>query len=131
VHPEGWTAKGHGRERTFQRDLIDPEEIRHETIRLADAVVDDLRREERPATHVSVKVRFSPFFTSTHGMKLEEPTMEREQFRSAALRALERFELDRPVRLIGVRAEMAPPVLDDAGLDVPLDAGPTGSRPSY
>jgi DNA polymerase-4 len=109
VHPEGWTAKGHGRERTFQRDLTDPDEIRRETIRLADAVLDDLRREERPATHVTVKVRFAPFFTSTHGVTLAEPTMDPEALRSAALRALGRFELDRPVRLLGVRAEMAPP----------------------
>ena len=115
VHPEGWTAKGHGRERTFQRDLTDPSEIRRETVRLADAVLDDLRREERPATHVTVKVRFAPFFTGTHGVTLGEPTMEPEAVRSAALRALERFELDRPVRLLGVRAEMAPPVVQDAG----------------
>ncbi|HEX5903176.1 MAG TPA: DNA polymerase IV [Actinomycetota bacterium] len=109
VHPEGWTAKGHGRERTFQRDLTDHDEIRRETVRLADAVLDDLRREERSATHVTVKVRFAPFFTSTHGVTLGEPTMEPEALRSAALRALGRFELDRPVRLLGVRAEMAPP----------------------
>ncbi|HJS25721.1 MAG TPA: hypothetical protein VJ913_01170, partial [Actinomycetota bacterium] len=109
VHPEGRTAKGHGRERTFQRDLTDPEEVRRETVRLADAVLDDLRLEERPATHITVKVRFAPFFTSTRGVALEEPTMEPEALRSAALRALERFELDRPVRLLGVRAEMAPP----------------------
>jgi nucleotidyltransferase/DNA polymerase involved in DNA repair len=108
VHPEGWTAKGHGRERTFQRDLTDLDEIRRETIRLADAVALDLRREERPATHVTVKVRFAPFFTSTHGVTLDEPSMAPEALRSAALRALERFELDRPVRLLGVRAEMAP-----------------------
>jgi DNA polymerase IV len=109
VHPEGWTAKGHGRERTFQRDLTDPAEIRAETIRLAESVVEDLRREERPATHVTVKVRFAPFFTSTHGVTLDAPTMEPDALRAAALRALERFELDRPVRLLGVRAEMAPP----------------------
>jgi nucleotidyltransferase/DNA polymerase involved in DNA repair len=115
VHPEGWTAKGHGRERTFQRDLTELDQIRRETIRLADAVVDDLRREERPATHVTVKVRFAPFFTSTHGVRLDEPTLAPEALRSAALRALERFELDRPVRLLGVRAEMAPPVVQDAG----------------
>jgi hypothetical protein len=31
----------------------------------------------------------------------------------AAARALERFDLDRPVRLVGVRAEMTPPVVQD------------------
>ncbi len=109
VHPEGWTAKGHGRERTFQQDLTDPEEIRRETVRLADDVVRDLVREDRPATQIVVKVRFAPFFTSTHGVALPEPTADPGALRAAALRALERFELDRPVRLLGVRAEMAPP----------------------
>jgi DNA polymerase-4 len=115
VHPEGRTPRGHGRERTFQRDLTDPEDIRRRTARLADEVADDLRREERPATRITVKVRFAPFFTSTHGVALDEPSMDPEALRSAALRALERFELDRPVRLLGVRAEMTPPMVEDRG----------------
>ena len=54
---------------------------------------------------VVVKVRFAPFFTSTHGAKLPEPTTDAVAIETAALGALERFELDRPVRLLGVRAE--------------------------
>jgi DNA polymerase-4 len=57
---------------------------------------------------VIVKVRFAPFFTSTHGSPMAEPTSDPDRIAEAAGRALERFELDRPVRLLGVRAEMAP-----------------------
>jgi DNA polymerase-4 len=52
-----------------------------------------------------VKVRFAPFFTSTHGAKLPEPSTDAGAIEAAALDALERFELLRPVRLLGVRGE--------------------------
>lgn len=109
VHPEGWTAKGRGRERTFQLDLTDPTEIRREVERLARDVTIDLAKERRPAIRVVVKVRFAPFFTRTHGVTLAQPSGEEERVVDAARRALDRFELDRPVRLLGVRAEMTPP----------------------
>ena len=54
-----------------------------------------------------MKVRFAPFFTSTHGVALPDPSAAPDEIAAAALRALERFELDRPVRLLGVRAEFS------------------------
>ena len=113
VHPEGWTAKGRSREHTFQRDLTDPDEVGAEVARTAREVASDLRRDDRLAARVVVKVRFAPFFTSTHGVTLAEPTADADLVAEAAARALERFELDRPVRLVGVRAEMTPPVVQD------------------
>jgi DNA polymerase-4 len=67
--------------------------------------MEDLRKDGRPVIRVIVKVRFAPFFTSTHGAKLLEPSTEARTIETAALEALERFELDRPVRLLGIRAE--------------------------
>ena len=107
VTSDPYVPRGRGRERTFQQDLLDPAEIRREVIRLAQQVADDLEREGRPAIRVVVKVRFAPFFTRTHGIPTEEPTSDPGALRAAALRALERFELDRPVRMLGVRAEMS------------------------
>jgi DNA polymerase-4 len=115
VHPEGWTAKGRSREHTFQRDLTDPDEVGAEVARTAREVASDLRRDDRLAARVVVKVRFAPFFTSTHGVTLAEPTADADLVAEAAARALERFHLDRPVRLVGVRAEMTPPVVQDGG----------------
>lgn len=114
VHAEGWVAKGRGRERTFQLDLTDLDEIRGEVARLARDVARDLEREGRAAERIVVKVRTSSFFTSTHGVKLAEPGADPAEIEDAAGRALERFELGRPVRLLGVRAEMTPPVVDNA-----------------
>jgi DNA polymerase-4 len=103
VHPEGWVARGSGREHTFQQNLTDPDEIASEVERLAREVAHDIERGGRLAVRVVVKVRFAPFFTSTHGVPIAEPTAE------AAGRALAKFALDRPVRLLGVRAELEAP----------------------
>jgi len=110
VIDEPYVAKGHGRERTFQRDLTDPEEVRRRTAALAREIAGELRESGRPAVRIVVKVRFAPFVTSTHGVKLPEPTVDAEAIERGAIEALGRFELDRPVRLLGVRAELeAPP----------------------
>jgi DNA polymerase-4 len=98
-------ARGHGRERTFQEDLTDPEEIRREVSRLAHELMEDVRAEGRQVIRVTVKVRFVPFFTRQHALKLEEPTEDEEAIEEGAQRALAKFELDRPVRLLGVRGE--------------------------
>jgi DNA polymerase-4 len=105
VTDEPYVARGHGRERTFQQDLTDAGEIRRGVADLVAELMEDLRRDSRPVIRVIVKVRFAPFFTSTHGAKLLEPSTDLQAIETAALEALARFELDRPVRLLGVRAE--------------------------
>jgi DNA polymerase-4 len=100
-------ARGHGRERTFQQDLTDPEEIRREVSRLVHELMEDIRAEGRPVVRVVVKVRFAPFFTKQHGVRLAEPTQDAAMIEAGSRAALARFELDRPVRLLGVRGEFA------------------------
>jgi DNA polymerase-4 len=100
-------ARGHGRERTFQQDLTDPDQIREEVSRLAQELMEDVRAEGRPVVRVVVKVRFAPFFTKQHGVKLPEATDDEATIASGAQAALARFDLERPVRLLGVRAEFA------------------------
>jgi nucleotidyltransferase/DNA polymerase involved in DNA repair len=109
VHPEGWVARGRGREHTFQQNLTDPDEIASEVGRLAREVARDLARERRLAARVVVKVRFAPFFTGTHGVPMTEPSADEHAIAEAAARALAKFDLGRPVRLLGVRAEMQDP----------------------
>lgn len=108
VSVEPYVPKGRGRERTFQQDIADPEEVRAEVAKLAREIVDDLREERRAAVRIVVKVRFAPFDTHTHGVPLARATIDPDHIEQGALRALAKFELDRPVRLLGVRAEMTP-----------------------
>jgi DNA polymerase IV len=109
VTDEPHVPRGHGRERTFQTDLTDPDEIRTRIADLARELAGELAGGDRPAVRVVVKVRFSPFFTSTHGVRLPAATLEAAAIERGALEALGRFGLDRPVRLLGVRVELADP----------------------
>jgi DNA polymerase IV len=52
-------------------------------------------------------VRYAPFITHTHQQTLPESTHDVSQLEEAALAALGRFSSQRPVRLLGVRAEFA------------------------
>ena len=105
VSAEPWVPRGVSRERTFQQDLEDPDEIRRELVRLTHELMEDLERDGRPVIRVTVKVRFVPFFTQQRSVKLAEPTLEIVAIEAGALEALDRFEIDRKVRLLGVRAE--------------------------
>ncbi len=63
----------------------------------------------RIVTRVAVTVRTATFYTRTKIRKLPAPTTDPDVIVTAALRVLELFELDRPVRLLGVRLELAVP----------------------
>jgi DNA polymerase IV len=76
ISDEPYVARGHGHERTFQQDLTDSETIRRELSRLVHELMKDLRRDGRPVMRVTVKVRFAPFFTQQHAMKLAEPATD-------------------------------------------------------
>ena len=102
-----YVPRSRGREVTFQVNLDDWEQVRAEVARLAERVTADVVAEERPAVRVVVKVRYAPFFTSSHSRSLPRPTADGDAIREAALAALERFTDRRPVRLLGVRAEFA------------------------
>jgi DNA polymerase-4 len=105
VSAEPWVPRSRSRETTFQRNIDDWAQVREEVLRLADQVTRDVDAEQRPAVRIVVKVRHAPFFTSTHGHKLAEPTSDQAVIRQAALAALDMFTDRRPVRLLGVRAE--------------------------
>ena len=100
-----WVAKSRSRETTFQADLTDGTAIAAEVSALARRVAADVVEEGRPAARVAVKVRFAPFFTHTRSMTLDAPTDDVTRLTEAALAVLAKFELDRPIRLLGVRAE--------------------------
>ena len=118
VSSEPWVPKGVSRERTFQRDLTSSEEIRRELDRLAEETAEDVRNEGRPAVRVVVKVRLVPFITTTRSVKLPEASGDAAAIAAGARAALARFPpIERPVRLLGVRAELQDPeaVTDEKG----------------
>ena len=64
-------------------------------------------REGRTVTHVGVIVRTSSFFTQVKTGKLPTTAAEAAPVVSKALEVLARFEITRPVRLLGVRVDLA------------------------
>ncbi|MDQ4108833.1 MAG: DNA polymerase IV [Actinomycetota bacterium] len=118
-----WIPRGVSRERTFQQDLATQEEIFRELDRLASETTEDVRKEGRHAVRVVVKLRLVPFITKTRGISLPEPTSEPEAIAAGARAAFARFPtVERPVRLLGVRAELeeSGPSGPSGGLDLPL-----------
>ena len=59
--------------------------------------------------YVAVTVRTATFYTRTKIRKLDAPTTDSGVITAAALRILDLFELDRPIRLLGVRLELEMP----------------------
>ena len=76
---------------------------------LAEQVVKDIAAEGRPCMRVHLKVRFAPFFTVARSRKAPEPTYDAALIGGTALDLLRGLADDRPIRLLGVRAEMVPP----------------------
>ncbi|MFD5245991.1 DNA polymerase IV [Amycolatopsis sp. NPDC058340] len=104
-----YVARSRSRETTFQQNLTDPEVMATEVVALAKRVSQDVAEEGRPAARVAVKVRFAPFQTHTHSVTLPAPTSDPVEIEKAALAVLGMFDLGRPVRLLGVRAEFGTP----------------------
>lgn len=102
-----YRARSRSRETTYQQNLVDWAEVRREVTRLAREVAKDVAAEGRPAVRMVVKVRYAPFFTHTHGVPLAEATGDADRLVAGALAALDRFTGGEPVRLLGVRAELA------------------------
>ncbi|WP_194398799.1 MULTISPECIES: DNA polymerase IV [Microbacterium] len=106
-----WVARGHSKETTFQTNIVDPAEIEDAARRLLDQVLDEVAADDRPVVGLGLKVRYAPFLTKTFTKKIPS-TSDRAVIIERALELVAKIEPGRPLRLLGVRAEMAMP--DDA-----------------
>ncbi|MDQ1605174.1 MAG: polymerase [Actinomycetota bacterium] len=102
-----WERRSRGREVTYQVDIADWDEVVGEVRALARRVAGEVVDDGKDVVRVAVKVRYRPFFTETHSRVTPVPTRDADVIEQAALEALERFTDRRPVRLLGVRAELA------------------------
>jgi DNA polymerase-4 len=106
-----WVARGHSRETTFQRDLTDPAQVTDAVRELTARVLQDVRIEGRPVIGVTLKIRYAPFETTTRARKIPA-TSDANEILGQVLDLADEIEPGRPIRLLGLRAEMAMP--DDA-----------------
>jgi DNA polymerase-4 len=95
--------KTRSRETTFDADVSAWQEIARTIAALAREVAEDLRDDGYRARTIGIKLRFADFETRTREKTLADPTDDPLAIRKAAFECLQRLELNRPVRLVGVR----------------------------
>jgi DNA polymerase IV len=110
-----WVARSRSKETTYPTDLDGRAEVEPAVRTLARELGQEVVEAGRRVTHVAVKVRYRSFFTPIRVMKLRGgPTSDVEEIERAAVTVLDKFDLDRPVRLLGVRADLQMPASDPA-----------------
>jgi DNA polymerase IV len=109
VSARPWVPRSHSHVVTFPADLTDRVEMNSAVTELALRTLAEVINERRVVNRVAVTVRSATFYTRTRVRKLDNPTTDRAAITAAALGLLDLFELDRPVRLLGVRLELVMP----------------------
>lgn len=103
--------RGHGRETTYPSDLVDRAEIEQAALTLLEQVPADVAEDGRGVVGLGLKVRYAPFTTKTFTKRIPESS-DRDVVIERARELIARIAPDRPVRLLGIRAEM--PLPDEA-----------------
>lgn len=99
--------KSLSRETTFERDLHaqrNRAELGEIFTRLCEQLAADLRAKGYRAKTIAVKLRYGDFQTVTRELTLPAPTDNAQEIRLCAGQCLKRVPLERPLRLLGVRA---------------------------
>ena len=109
VSAEPWIPRSRSHVITFAKDLTDRTEIDSAVVDLAQQTLAEIVAQGRVVTRVAVTVRTNTFYTRTKIRKLPAPSVDPDVISETALDLLAQFELDRPIRLLGVRLELNPP----------------------
>ena len=109
VSAEPWVPRSRSHVITFAKDLTDRTEIDSAVVDLAQQTLTEIVAQGRVVTRVAVTVRTNTFYTRTKIRKLPAPSTDADVISETALDLLGQFELDRPIRLLGVRLELNPP----------------------
>jgi DNA polymerase-4 len=94
--------KSESRETTFPSDVTDRVILDDTLDRLAESLCRGLAEGGYAGRTVTLKIRLRPFRTHTRSRTIEQPTRDPAQVRSVARQLLAEFDLDAPVRLLGI-----------------------------
>jgi DNA polymerase-4 len=99
-------VKSISQERTFRRDITDPEAMHEQLHKMSERVARRLVKNNLVAATIGIKLRYSDFTTLTRQMSLAVPTADERVIAQAACTLLDRtWQRHRPVRLLGVSAQ--------------------------
>ncbi len=118
-------AKSIGSERTLEDDIQGPDAIKPHLQRSADEIGRRLRAAGLKARGVRVKLKTSGFRLNTRQTKLQNPTDVAEHIFETGVGLLPEFELNEPLRLVGLAAF---DLLDISGVAEQLDLFDDGAR---
>lgn len=100
----GRRRKSHGAERTLATNIVGAEAVRHRLLPLADEVAAGLRRNNKRAWGVRLKLKYADFQQTTRDMRLTEAARDAASILRAIDELLERAETNAPMRLVGLAA---------------------------
>jgi DNA polymerase-4 len=101
VQPAG-DAKSIGHEETYAHDRDDPDELRREVVRMAEAVASRLRAAGLAGRTVTLKLRFGDFATITRSQTLPGPTDTGQALAVVGSALLGQVDIRGGVRLLGL-----------------------------
>lgn len=119
VSAQPWIPRSRSHVVTFPEDLTDRAEMESAVVDLATRTLAEVSAQQRVVARVAVTLRTSTFYTRTKIRTLAAPTTDPGPVVDTALDLLGRFDVDRPVRLLGVRLELT--------MDTPSPAVPAGA----
>ena len=98
-------VKSVSQERTFRRDVVDPQVMHEQLQKMSERVAARLVRNDLVAGTIGLKLRYSDFTTLSRQMTLAVPTADERVISQVACALLDRtWRKGRPVRLLGVAA---------------------------
>lgn len=95
-------SKSIGSEETLEEDISGEQAIKPHLLRAADHIARRLRRDGLEACGVRVKLKTFDFRIMTRQRRLPRPSSTADELYAAALELLPQFDLDVPVRLVGL-----------------------------
>ena len=107
VSSEPWIPRSRSHVITFAADLTERGEMDDAIRELTRRTLDEVVEQGRIVTRVAVTVRTSTFYTRTKIRKLAAPSTDAGVITETALAVFDQFELDRSIRLLGVRLELS------------------------
>ncbi|MGW4095275.1 DNA polymerase IV [Mycobacterium sp. NPDC004974] len=117
VSSEPWIPRSRSHVITFAADLTERSEMDDAIRELTRRTLDEVVEQGRIVTRVAVTVRTATFYTRTKIRKLSSPGTDAGVITETALAVFDQFELDRPIRLLGVRLELS---MDDGESERPI-----------
>jgi DNA polymerase-4 len=109
IHTE-WEQKSVSHERTFDQDYIDLEYLQQQIVALCVKTAADVRSEEKLAGCITIKIKYSNFDIVSKQETIDYTALDDVITAKAKVLFHQLYQINRPVRLLGVRCSHLVPI---------------------